>query len=695
MHISFKNWRHKALAYFIFFYCSPILANTGNVKKINTLEDEIAYLKAESSMNYTVVSSSKIEQSVNDAPSVITAYNEEDIARLGARTLSDVLMTVPGMQVEMNSNGRQKVWIRGIQSEDNQKVLVYLDGVPFRNTFSDFSIDDELPLNAVKRIEIIRGPGGSLYGANAFSGVINLYSYKPGERNKNILKAEVGNQDTHSGYFALDQNLGVAKVMLDGKILHTNGTTPLYDNKGNPDSRSRKEDMNFLRLKTGFFNNELILTGYLGEFKNQRADVVDTVDNQRRHQNIYGSLSYQHEFTDKIKLESMAYYVARNRYETENIFSSSAQQQLTNSTRYYDNTGTFDIRNYLNFKPSKTNTLVSGFEVDHNYLNNTITDNVTGQVSTSIVDPQYRGLSYTNYGVLIQDTQSFFQNKLSFTSGLRYDFLQLFSNQLTYRLGLVYNFTPEIFSKLLYATAFRSPANQEFTRAPLGAARPSPETVKTIEAQIGYQTKNARYTLTGYRNLMNQVISRSNQVFPVPVQYSPELFLNVGSEETYGVEFESKFILSKQLEGFLNATWLRAINIDTGLTMPLLANWTMSLGVDWHKKVGIGELFFDNNVVVYGKRTDWSSYIWNPGQQQRYPNWSPSFTDGFAIWNLSLRYKMLEKITKGLTVGVIVHNVLDTVYYSQNFVVPAPNQPAVFDNQYDRRLAILNFSYEF
>ncbi len=654
-----------------------------------TLDDEIAYLHAESLFDYTVVSSSKIEQKLTHAPSIISAFDEIDIKRLGARTLSDVLQTVPGMQVQFKSNGRQKVWVRGVQSEFNQKILIYLDGVPFRDVFGDFAIDEELPLENIKRIEIIRGPGGTLYGANAYSGVINLYTYQPGEKKQRRVKVEYGNQNTQSAYFAVDQEVEFAKFFIDGKIMHSNGTTPEFDNTGNPNNRSREQGLNFVRLKSGFFNNELILTGYWGEYDYKRTDIPYTTDNKRLHRNVYVDLTYQHAFNNQLSIENKLNYIWRDRMEYENNFNDNSKQILTRSRKYTDQVELFNSRNYLTYKANDTNTLVAGFEIEHNHINSHFIDNLTYKTNSLIIDPYYQGLGFTNYSVLMQDTHSFFDKKLTLTAGIRYDALQLFKNQFSYRLGLVYNFTPETFGKLMYATAYRSPSTEEISRAPVNAARPESELIKTIEGQIGYQSKSASYTLTAYYNKLNGVIARNRQ------ENMLEKYLNTDRTDIYGLELESKFIFDEHWDGFLNGTVLNPRDKNTHQLIPLLTDWTLSFGLNWHHKIAFGELHVDNNVMVYGNRTDWPIDTWNQNQPQRYPNRNDHFSDGFAIWNLGIHYDVKESFAKGLKLGLLMRNVLDEINFSQNFTLPVADKPASFDNQYNRRQIVLSVDYAF
>ena len=97
-------------------------------------------------------------------------FTRTDIVRLGFTTLADVLRQVPGIQVIEYRTGHETIWVRGVQSRYNNKVLLLVDGVPMRDSFyGHFDIDDSLPLDDAERIEIISGPGSVLYGTNAFA----------------------------------------------------------------------------------------------------------------------------------------------------------------------------------------------------------------------------------------------------------------------------------------------------------------------------------------------------------------------------------------------------------------------------------------------------------------------------------------------------------------------------------------------
>jgi outer membrane receptor for ferrienterochelin and colicin len=114
-------------------------------------------------------------QSLRRAPAVAGVITAEDIAAIGATELDQVLETVPGVHVSPPVNYEPLYPIRGIHGGTNPHMLMLLNGVPMSTmlTGSRGSIWGGYPVEHIARIEVIRGPGSALYGADAYSGVIN------------------------------------------------------------------------------------------------------------------------------------------------------------------------------------------------------------------------------------------------------------------------------------------------------------------------------------------------------------------------------------------------------------------------------------------------------------------------------------------------------------------------------------------
>ena len=125
------------------------------------------------------VASRKSER-VTDAPGVVSVLTAEDLHRLPFETLADVLQTVPGLNLTESFYGITSLSFRGVQEEHyNTRSLLLLNGVPMRDATVGGGWLEAVPVNAVERIEIIRGPGSVLYGDGAFAGVINIVTKEP------------------------------------------------------------------------------------------------------------------------------------------------------------------------------------------------------------------------------------------------------------------------------------------------------------------------------------------------------------------------------------------------------------------------------------------------------------------------------------------------------------------------------------
>jgi iron complex outermembrane receptor protein len=113
---------------------------------------------------------------INKAPAVATIITAQQIQEIGARTIDEVLESVPGLHVSASSTRLSPIYsIRGIHTDRNPQVLMLLNGVPMTQLyFGDRGPVSSMPVNAISRIEIIRGPSSAIYGADAFAGVINV-----------------------------------------------------------------------------------------------------------------------------------------------------------------------------------------------------------------------------------------------------------------------------------------------------------------------------------------------------------------------------------------------------------------------------------------------------------------------------------------------------------------------------------------
>jgi outer membrane receptor for ferrienterochelin and colicin len=162
-----------------------------------------------------VVSASRFAQSPLDAPNATAIITAQDIRMSGVTQLSALLRRVAGVEVTQAAPAHAEVSIRGLNRRSSNKVLMLLDGRPIRLDFNATSYWDVTPVGIedVERIEIIRGPASALYGADAFSGVINVITRAPGTGG-NFVLGRYGSNGTAQARFALSERKGALAYRL-------------------------------------------------------------------------------------------------------------------------------------------------------------------------------------------------------------------------------------------------------------------------------------------------------------------------------------------------------------------------------------------------------------------------------------------------------------------------------------------------
>ena len=134
-------------------------------------------MNIEDLMNIKVTSVSKREQKLSRTAAAIFVITQEDIRRSGATSIPDVLRIVPGLDVGQINGSTWAISARGFNQQFSNKMLVMIDGrVVYTSLFAGVFWDNisDFPLEDIARIEVIRGPGGTIWGANAVDGVINI-----------------------------------------------------------------------------------------------------------------------------------------------------------------------------------------------------------------------------------------------------------------------------------------------------------------------------------------------------------------------------------------------------------------------------------------------------------------------------------------------------------------------------------------
>jgi len=154
----------------------------------NTAARALLKLSVEDLMNITVTSVSKKAEKLSTTPAAIAVISQDDIRHAGVTTIPDALRLVPGVQVGRVDSHQWAVGVRGFNDTISQKLLVLMDG---RSVYTPLFSgvlwqSQDTMLEDLDRIEVIRGPGGTVWGANAVNGVISMVS-KPAKETQGLL----------------------------------------------------------------------------------------------------------------------------------------------------------------------------------------------------------------------------------------------------------------------------------------------------------------------------------------------------------------------------------------------------------------------------------------------------------------------------------------------------------------------------
>jgi iron complex outermembrane recepter protein len=190
-------------------FLSVLLAGSTIAQNSRNVPDVTA-MSMEDLMNLQVTSVSKRTQKVADAAAAIFVITQEDIRRSGATSIPEALRLVPGLEVARIDQNKWAIGSRGFNGRFDNKLLVLIDGRSvYTPLFSGvyWNVEDVM-LDDVDRIEVIRGPGATLWGANAVDGVINVITKKAKSTQSAVVTAGAGTEERAAGGVRYGGKLG-------------------------------------------------------------------------------------------------------------------------------------------------------------------------------------------------------------------------------------------------------------------------------------------------------------------------------------------------------------------------------------------------------------------------------------------------------------------------------------------------------
>ncbi len=550
--------------------CMMALLASAVHAQVNSEEEELSLVYGDKA---TISIATGNQQPLRRAPAVATVITAEDIAAMGATDLDEVLETVPGIHVSRNVQGYNPLYvIRGIYSEFNPQTLVLQNGVPMTMMFIGNRGNGwaGLPLENVARIEVIRGPGSALYGADAYSGVINIITKSAADISGTEFGVRAGSFKTRDAWGLHGGKIGSVDVAAYLRV----GTTDGFKGRVDSDAQSINDqrasthaslapgsvnvghdavdgsvDLAYkqVRLRAGYrLRDHIGLGGGAGS-------ALDPVG-QGRTERYNADLSWNDiELAPQWKLGLTAsYFEYISTYPTPlRVYPPGAviygpspvlfpdgmlgapntweRQQRAFAVVSYSGLAGHHMRfgigqddlNMYRTQEFKNFTFAPGLVV---------TDLAEVPIEDSFLAPRRRIVRY----VYAQDEWNFARD-WALTAGLRHDRYSDFGGTTNPRAALVWDASADLTAKVLYGRAFRAPSFSErySVNNPVLRGNPDlkPEIINTLETAFSWQARpDTQLQLSVFRYAMKDIIRTAG--FPATRS-------NTGAQNGHGFELEA------------------------------------------------------------------------------------------------------------------------------------------------------------
>ncbi len=595
------------------------------------------------------------------APAVTSVITAAEIKKRGAIDLSEVLESVPGLHVSRTTSPYNPIFqIRGITSGFNPQVLVLINGIPITNVFTGNrgQVWTGMPVQNIARIEVIRGPGSALHGADAFAGVINVITKTANDVHGLQSGIRTGSFNSQEGWLLFGRNWGKFNIAFSFQYSETDGHDERIDADAQtffdsilgstaslaPGSVNVGQKRLDTRLDVGAGNWQFRL-GY-----QERSDVGTGVGTAEALDPVGGGdsdffnadLTYKNsDWFEDWELETQfSFFDTSNRSDLV-LFPPGAvfpdgefPDGVLGNPDVYERHYRVDLSSlYRGFDDHRIRT-GAGFRLEDLYKVEE-SKNFTSNQFTGLPIPRDQLVNVSDIEAFVKETDRkivyfFVQDEWNFlpdwtlTAGVRFDHYSDFGITFNPRFALVWQTAYNLTSKLLYGRAFRAPSFQEqFNQnnpVALGNDDLDPETIDSIELAFDYlPQEDLRTKLNLFVYQMDDIL----RFVPIPPS-AVNLADNSGRQTGFGLEFE--------------ATW------DTTDSVRLYGNYAYQKSRDDRENEDVG---FAPTHQLYS-RVDWQFLpAWNFDVQtnwildrKRSPGDPRSKIDDYVTVDLTLRGKV-------------------------------------------------------
>ncbi len=578
-------------------------------------DPEQALSALDSLLNVPVSAAAKYAQRRSEAPASITIVTAEEVRRYGYRTLADVLNDLPGFYVS-NDHNYTYVGVRGFgrPADFNNRVLVQINGHTLNESFvgavgigREFGID----LDAIERIEIVRGPGSSLHGARAMFAVVNLITRDGRAIDGFETTGELGNLGTWRTsivggttlFNELDVQLSASVSSREGQDFYY----PEFDQPTSNDGTAVSSD----RDQARHLQASVSYAGFtLDGLASARDKTVPTAafftnfsdpNNETHDERHFIELKYASREGMPLQFSAQTY---------ANFFGNTFVLPYEGwSLQHEIWTSWIGTEGRLRWDPIAKNRLVVGAEVQR------IVDahNKASAVETGEVFKE-GDYPYTVVSVFLQNELQLLE-QLALTLGIRHDDYSIGESSTTPRAAVVYHPWPSTTLKALYGEGFR-PANLFESRATppfyfVDNNDLGPEKIRTTELVWEQRlTPSLVMTTALYNNEIRDLIEPVPQgLAQGPTTLVPSFqYQNRGNLAAQGLETELRFMAASGLWATGSYTFQRVRRADTGdkiTNSPAhLARLALSKHF-WHGLVAAVNLAYESSrIALYGAEVD-------------------------------------------------------------------------------------------
>lgn len=561
------------------------------------------------------------KKSISKVPAIASVITSQQIQNMGATDLDEILETVPGLHVTRRSSSNSPIYVfRGVFTRFNPQVLMLINGIPVTNIFvgNRGQTWGGMPVDGISRIEIIRGPGSAIYGADAFSGIINIITKGSGELEGTEIGARVGSFNTKDAWFSTTgQFEGVsasaiyeyrktdghneliledAQTRLDG-IFGTSASLapgPMVNFREQHDLRIEVKSDNIVfraglqerEVGTGAGIVEALSPSTIGASTRVNADISYQVPNLREDTGLQLQASYfssTQEYKSDLILFPAGADIGFGAPFPDGVIGNPEvfERHYKSSAVYsYDVFQSHDFRIGAGYNFSE----VYKVQESKNFALGPNGDFLTpGSPVVDVSDTPFVFLperSRESYFFYAQDIWQL-SNDWEITAGVRHDDYNDFGSTTNPRVALVWANSLNSTMKLLHGRAFRAPSFANLFNinnpAALGNPNLSPEKIATTELAWDYRVVSE----------VQAVISLFHYEWKDIILFVPDESLtatvakNTGQNVGYGLEFEFKWTATEKFNISGNYSIQNSKNDQTDERVAQVPEWQIYLAADY------------------------------------------------------------------------------------------------------------------